>query len=262
MKTPRTHQGRSPHDRAGIIEQNETTTWLRHTRWPDLFRKRPLEVIIVSAQQPDFVQSQDYLLGQWNGASIKSSAEAETQLRILLQGVDLMFNRVMATIIRTSYTSRWLNTYSKDVFWPHPFRAVSCLKRYISVWKRFLCFVFRVLRFKERQRQELYNAKLGLDEERMMHYIMSLVTQLHSSEQGCSCVRTAEDDESSYASSDESDEESDFKEGMHFGVDNNSIRDESEFVLPSRPWLELSIVELRSDAGCRSIKLRLLLLLL
>ncbi|EXA31287.1 hypothetical protein FOVG_17411 [Fusarium oxysporum f. sp. pisi HDV247] len=219
MKTPRTHQGSSPHDRAGIIDQNETTPWLRHTRWPDLFRNRPLEVITASAQQPDFVQGQDYLVGQWKGASMKSSAEAETQLRILLQGVDLMFNHV---------------------FWPHPFRAVSCLKRYISVWKRFLCFVFRVLRFKERQRQELYHFELGLDEERMMYYIVSLVTQLHGSEQAYSCVRTAEDDESSYASSDESDEDSDFEEGTHLGVDNNSMRNESEFVLPSRPWLELS----------------------
>ncbi|KAF4332255.1 hypothetical protein FBEOM_13948 [Fusarium beomiforme] len=149
MKTPRTHQGSSPHDRAGIVDQNETTPWLRHTRWPDLFRNRPLEVITTSAQQPDFVEGQDYLLGQWKGALIKSSAEVETQLRILLQGVVLMFNR-------------------------------------------------------------------------------------------CSCVRTAEDDESSHASSDESDEESDFEEGKHLGVDNNSIRDESEFVLPSKPWLELS----------------------
>ncbi|WJG35692.1 uncharacterized protein FOBCDRAFT_203991 [Fusarium oxysporum Fo47] len=74
----------------------------------------------------------------------------------------------------------------------------------------------------------------------MMHYIVSLVTQLHSREQGCSCVRTVEDDESSHASSDESDEESDFEGGTHFGIDNNSMRDESEFVLPSRPWLELS----------------------
>ncbi|KAH7142945.1 hypothetical protein B0J13DRAFT_636769 [Dactylonectria estremocensis] len=147
----------------------------------------------------------------------------------------------MATIARTPYTSRcWLNIYSRDVFWPHAFRAVSCLKRYISVWKRFICFVFRVLRFKERQRRELYNLKLGLDEEKMIHYIVSLVTQLQSSEQGCFCVRPIEDDESSYASSDESDEESDSEEDTHTGEEDNPMQDESEFVLPSGLWLELS----------------------
>ncbi|QKD57378.2 uncharacterized protein FOBCDRAFT_118446, partial [Fusarium oxysporum Fo47] len=176
---------------------NETTPWLRHTRWPELFRNRSLEIITTSAQQPDFVQGQDYLLGQWGGSSIKSSAEAETQLRILLRGLDLMFNRVMATMARTSYTSRcWLNTYSRNDFWPHPSRAVLCSKRYISVWKRLICFVFRVLGFKERQRQELYNFRLGLKEEKMMHYILSLARQLPSREQGCSHMHPVEDDES------------------------------------------------------------------
>ncbi|KAH7142944.1 hypothetical protein B0J13DRAFT_556225 [Dactylonectria estremocensis] len=52
---PRMHSGSSPHCRAEIIEQNETTPWLRHTRWPDLFRNQPLEVISASAQQPAFV---------------------------------------------------------------------------------------------------------------------------------------------------------------------------------------------------------------
>ncbi|EXM14333.1 hypothetical protein FOTG_17263 [Fusarium oxysporum f. sp. vasinfectum 25433] len=76
--------GSSPHSRAGVINPNETTPWLRHTRWPDLFRNRSLEVISTTAQQPDFVQGQDYLLGKWKGSSVESSAEAEAQLRILL----------------------------------------------------------------------------------------------------------------------------------------------------------------------------------
>ncbi|KAL5611084.1 hypothetical protein FOBRF1_007201 [Fusarium oxysporum] len=232
--------GSSPHSRAGVINPNETTPWLQHTRWPDLFRNRSLEVISTTAQQPDFVQGQDYLLGKWKESSVESSAEAEAQLRILLHGVDIMFNRVMATMARTSYTSRcWLNTYSRNDFWPHPFRAVLCLKRYISVWKRLICFVFRVLGFKERQRQQLYNFKLGLKEEKMMHYILFLASQLPSREQGHSRRQPVEDDELSHASSDESDGETDFEEDASIGIDDSS-QYQSEFLLPSRPWLELS----------------------
>ncbi|PNP52709.1 hypothetical protein FNYG_15809 [Fusarium nygamai] len=232
--------GSSPHSRAGVINPNETTPWLRHTRWPDLFRNRSLEVISTTAQQPDFIQGQDYLLGKWKGSSVESSAEAEAQLRILLQGVDIMFNRVMATMARTSYTSRcWLNTYSRNDFWPHPFRAVLCLKRYMSVWKRLICFVFRVLGFKERQRQELYNFKLGLKEEKMMHYILFLASQLPSREQGHSRRQPIEDDGLSHASSDESDGETDFEEDASIGIDDSS-QSQSEFLLPSTPWLELS----------------------
>ncbi|KNB04693.1 hypothetical protein FOXG_19373 [Fusarium oxysporum f. sp. lycopersici 4287] len=240
METPELHMGSSPHSRAGVINPNETTPWLRHTRWPDLFRNRSLEVISTTAQQPDFVQGQDYLLGKWKESSVESSAEAEAQLRILLHGVDIMFNCVMATMARTSYTSRcWLNTYSRNDFWPHPFRAVLCLKRYISVWKRLICFVFRVLGFKERQRQQLYNFKLGLKEEKMMHYILFLASQLPSREQGHSRRQPVEDDVLSQASSDESDGETDFEEDASIGIDDSS-QYQSEFLLPSRPWLELS----------------------
>ncbi|EWZ29404.1 uncharacterized protein FOBCDRAFT_277007 [Fusarium oxysporum Fo47] len=73
-----------------------------------------------------------------------------------------------------------------------------------------------------------------------MHYIVSLVIQLHRSEQGCYCVRPVEDDESSYASGDESDEESDSEQDTHIGEEDNPMQDESEFGLLSGPWLELS----------------------
>ncbi|PTD02496.1 hypothetical protein FCULG_00012866 [Fusarium culmorum] len=99
---------------------------------------------------------------------------------------------------------------------------------YISVWKRLIYFVFWVLGFKERQHRELYNFRLGLKEEKIMHYVLSLANQLPS-----------QDNESSHASSDESDREIDFKEDANIGVDNSS-QYQSEFLLLSRPWLELS----------------------
>ncbi|KAH7248459.1 hypothetical protein B0J15DRAFT_562961, partial [Fusarium solani] len=209
-------------DKAEVTEQNETTPWLQHTRWPELFHNRPLDIIAASARQPGPIRGEDYLLGQWKGTSFWSSADAEAQLRILLRGVDLMFDRATATLARTSYTSRcWLNTYSKDVFWPHAFRLVSCFKRYVSVWKRFICFIFRVLRFKARHRQQIYNLRLGSDEEKMMQYILTLVAQLLL--EGGGCDLDPDDDDDS-----ETDEDADYEEEEHVEEENYPMGDESD----------------------------------
>ena len=189
----------------------------------------------------------------WKGTSLWSSADAEAQLHILLQGVDLMFDRATATLARTSYTSRcWLNTYSKDVFWPHAFRLVSCFKRYVSVWKRFICFIFRVLRFKARQRQQIYNLRLGSDEEKMMQYILTLVAQLLLEGGGCDLDRLGQEDlapiddcNQEYREADddddsETDEDADYEEEEHVEEENYPMGDESDFVPPSGSWLQLS----------------------
>lgn len=52
-------------------------------------------------------------------------------------------------------------------------------------------------------------------------------------------MQPVEDDKLSHASSDESDGEIDFEEDANIGVDNGS-QYQSEFLLLSRPWLELS----------------------
>ncbi|KAH7109566.1 hypothetical protein B0J13DRAFT_402361, partial [Dactylonectria estremocensis] len=88
-------------DHIEVAERNETTPWLQHTRWPELFRNRPLDVIAASAQQPGPARGEDYLLGQWKESPFWSSADTEAQLRILLQGLDVMFDRARATLART-----------------------------------------------------------------------------------------------------------------------------------------------------------------
>ncbi|KAJ3455456.1 hypothetical protein MRS44_016938 [Fusarium solani] len=51
-------------DHVEAAQQSETTPWLQHTRWPELFRNRPLDIIAASAQQPGPLRSGRYLLGQ------------------------------------------------------------------------------------------------------------------------------------------------------------------------------------------------------
>lgn len=140
------------------VEQNETTPWLQHTGWPRLFHSRPLGIIAATAKKPKPAWNENYLLGQWHDTVLRIPATKEAQLRVILHGVDLMIDRATSTLAKTSYRSRcWLNTYWKDTFWPHEFKIVKCLKRYVDVWKRFICYVFRVQHFESYQQQDIYN---------------------------------------------------------------------------------------------------------
>src|SRR5882757_3060753 len=99
------------------LEDNETTPWLKHTNWPDLFRNRPLDIIAATAQQPGPHPGEDYILGHWRGASLQSPAVNEAKLRILVKAVNRMFERAIATLSSTNYRTRcWLGTYRKDSF--------------------------------------------------------------------------------------------------------------------------------------------------
>jgi hypothetical protein len=139
-------------------QDNETTPWLKHTKWPDFFQNRPLDIIATTAQQPRPYPREDYILGHWRGAPLRSPAVNEAKLRILVRAVDQMFERAIATLACTNYRTRcWLGTYRKDSFRSCAFHLVLSWKRYISSWKQFICYIFRVLTCKARYRKQIYN---------------------------------------------------------------------------------------------------------
>ncbi|KAH7459229.1 hypothetical protein FOMA001_g20149 [Fusarium oxysporum f. sp. matthiolae] len=248
------------------VEQNETTPWLQHTGWPRLFHNRPLGIIAATAKKPKSAWNEDYLLGQWHDMALRSPAPVEAQLRVILRGVDLMIDRATFTLAKTSYRSRcWLNTYWKDNFWPHEFKVVKCLERYVDVWKRFICYVFRVQHFQTHQQQDIYNLRLGSDQTIMMRHVLYLVTLLQregtnydrNPDEGCD----GDDDErgdSDYEDDDEDDRRTDEKHineydlvetevhsnGNDAHYDMNDGRNESSinstFCLSSGLWLHLS----------------------
>ncbi|KAH7190722.1 hypothetical protein DER44DRAFT_678391, partial [Fusarium oxysporum] len=123
---------------------------LQHTGWPRLFHGRPLGIIAATAKKPKPAWNEDYLLGQWNDTALRSPAAVEAQLRIILRGVDLMIDRAVFTLAKTSYRSRcWLNTYWKDNFWPHEFKVVNCLKQDMWMYGRgsfVMCPEFNILK--------------------------------------------------------------------------------------------------------------------
>ncbi|RBA11840.1 hypothetical protein FPRO05_14192 [Fusarium proliferatum] len=250
-------------DYVAFTGASETTPWLRHTGWVELFRDRSLAIIAATAKQAAPQWSRNYLLGQWQGSPMWSSAETEAQLQIILHGLDLMFDRARATLDRTPYISRrWLNTFAKDAFWPHGFCVIPSFKRYLAIWKRFICFVFRVLQYPPRQRVEVYNVRLGSNEVKMMQHVLYLVGQLQLGEDGhvsdssdsqdseprgqdwCYSGEVPSDPEISDIDQDNSDTSTD--EDAGFGEDEEAHEDRtsgyegSDFSLPNGYWLRLS----------------------
>ncbi|KAF5572192.1 hypothetical protein FPCIR_14349 [Fusarium pseudocircinatum] len=247
------------------VEQNETTPWLQHTGWPRLFHDKSLGIIAATARKPKSAWNEDYLLGQWNDIALHCPAAVEVKLRIILRGVDLMVGRAKFTLAKTSYRSRcWLNTYWKDTFWPHEFRIVNCLRRYVDIWKRFICYVFRVQHFKTHHQQDIYNLRLGHDETIMIRHILYLVSLLQGEEANCdeNLNRDSEGDEDEPSNFDDEDGNEDdgrdeeyvnecgqFETEIHCNekdeyCDTNSGEDVSSvdptFSLPSGLWLHLS----------------------
>ncbi len=82
------------------IEDNETTPWLEFTKWPELFVNRPIEIITTTARLPSRSSwnNEGYLLGDWRGSPVYSSAVTERRIRLLMTGVDDMFDRASATL--------------------------------------------------------------------------------------------------------------------------------------------------------------------
>jgi hypothetical protein len=229
-------------------EDNETTPWLKHTKWPDLFQNRPLDIITASAQQPRLSLDEDYLLGHWRGTPLRSPAINEAKLRILMKAVDQMFERAIATLACTNYRLRcWLGTYRKDSFRSCAFHLVSSQKRYISSWKQFICYIFRVLACKPLYRKQIYNLQFRPKEIQMMNYILSLLEEedivfekekKEDDEEEDDEEDDDEEDDDEEDDDEEDDEENDDEED--YDDEGEEDEEESNFTLPSGSDLELS----------------------
>ncbi|KAH8593096.1 hypothetical protein B0O99DRAFT_463012, partial [Bisporella sp. PMI_857] len=167
-------------------EDNETTPWLKQTRWPDLFQDRPLDIIAATAQRPGSAVNEDHYLGHWQGKLLVSPLENEAKLRILMRAADQVFTQAEAMLSRTSYQLRcWLKSYHKGSFYPKAITlllAKSSQISYFTVWKQFLCNIFRVFVCEPLQRKQIYNLKFHAKEVKMTKHILSLVQELEGKE--------------------------------------------------------------------------------
>ena len=90
------------------IDDSETTPWLKHTGWPQRFRNRPLDIIATSARQPvrhPNAYSEDLVLGRWKAQELRSTAENEARIRVLMRAVDDMYDRAEHKLTHTPYRS-------------------------------------------------------------------------------------------------------------------------------------------------------------
>ena len=115
------------------------------------------------------------MLGDWAGTEFVSPAADEAKLRVLLQATDQMFARAEETLGQTHHRLRcWLQTYHLRHFWPVPFQPLQTdagRTRYIAIWKRFICYIFRAWATSEPLRQEIYGIRFRKQEAALMESV-------------------------------------------------------------------------------------------
>jgi hypothetical protein len=209
----RFHCVRQAKEQYSCKEDNETTPWLKHTCWPILQKNRPLDILTASTLPPSKRPIDDYYLGRWTNRSVESPKANEAKLQILMRAVDQMFERAYETLDHTHYRLRcWLQTYHQRHFRPVAFKQLGTKASragYISIWKQFICYVFRSWATPKRLRDEIYGVTFQPTDSRQMEYIWStLLEQL---------IKTQSDIEQS--------EDKDFKSDVDDGTEYNSEAD-------------------------------------
>jgi hypothetical protein len=152
----------------------------------------------------------------------------------------------------------WLNTYHKDSFWTTAFRALPSQHNYISVWKMFICYIFRVSACSPRERKQTYSLKFRPEEIQMMDYILELLEGVEDTEAEDEDLEEEkeydeeeeeeEDDRDDYYDdNDDNDEdeeqdeaEKEAEEDTKDEQEEEEEREQSGFTLPSGPMLKLS----------------------
>ncbi|KFZ23272.1 hypothetical protein V502_02257 [Pseudogymnoascus sp. VKM F-4520 (FW-2644)] len=157
------------------VDDDETTPWLRYTKWPIRLAGKPLDIVIASTLQPT-KHLDDYVLGTWAGRDFASPADDEAKLRTLMAAADLMLGRAMETLEKTHHCIRcWLKSYEETRFRPIPFtslRTQQGQERYFSIWKQFICYVFRAWATEELLREEIYGVQF--QEKEGLHAFVDL----------------------------------------------------------------------------------------
>ncbi|OBT97665.1 hypothetical protein VE01_04423 [Pseudogymnoascus verrucosus] len=105
-------------DGRSCVDDDETTLWLRYTKWPARLANHPLDILSASTLQPTS-SDDDYVLGDWAGTEFTDAGRA----------------------------------------------------RYIAIWKRFICYIFRVWATGEPLRQEIYGVQFCEREAALMESV-------------------------------------------------------------------------------------------
>jgi Orsellinic acid/F9775 biosynthesis cluster protein D len=174
------------------VEQSDTTPWLQYTKWPQQFANRPIEIIAATAQQPCLYPTEEYVLGFWNGVAIASPMVNEVRIQTILSMLGDMFDRCQQTLDASSYQLRcWVKSFTHSSLYPYPLKrheSKATEQRYINLWKRFFCYIFRVWTMSEEARSEIYGLVFSKQQEMIISRIWQAMdentTDYMGSEQG------------------------------------------------------------------------------
>lgn len=154
------------------VEFSDTTPWLLHTKWPEYFAGRPLDILAATARQPAKFPDEDLVLGFWASSQMESPLEDEIKIRAIVDLLDPMFARCLRTLEASSYQVRcWIKSHDIHRFYPYPFKPLqsnASWKAYTGLWRRFLSYVFRVWATPRDLRSEIYWLKLTRPQEATM----------------------------------------------------------------------------------------------
>lgn len=206
-------------------QQTETTLWLGYTQWPAQLANRPLDIIAATAVQPTKSLNADYILSTWESQDFLSPLEDELKLCQLVCLLDTVFDRCLQTVSTTpDVFCYWLKSFRPMDFHPKLFAVLETdtgQRRYISYWKRFICFIFRTWRTEHRLRDQIYGIRFSPTQERLMAQLWALLDQVQQSnrneeqdtdQEADHEERCGSDEESDQERRGESDEESDLED--------------------------------------------------
>ena len=180
------------------VEFSDTTPWLLHTKWPEYFMDRPLDVLAATARQPAKFPDEDLVLGFWANGQIESPLDDEIKIRAIVDLLDPMFERCLRTLEASSYEVRcWIKSHDIHRFYPYPFKPLQSSgswKVYTRLWRRFLSYVFRVWAMPRNIQSEVYQLKLTGPQETTMSRIWATLDDcLRAAQSGLRCPTTAGD---------------------------------------------------------------------
>jgi hypothetical protein len=78
------------------VEEDNSTSWLRHTQWPQQFSGLPIDIIATSLQQPEVCPVKDKLLDHWAGEAFLSPCKDEFNLWQITSLLELVLSAASA----------------------------------------------------------------------------------------------------------------------------------------------------------------------
>jgi hypothetical protein len=84
----------------------------------------------------------------------------EVKIQTILDMLDDMFDRCQQTLDASSCQLRcWVKSFICGAFYPYPLQrheSKATEQKYIHLWKRFFCYIFRVWAMSEEARSDIY----------------------------------------------------------------------------------------------------------